>query len=394
MQHPSHKEEFVLNFLYGRSMQLSLLCLVALMALASCASKPNRFGIVFTSDSGIVGAIDVYQIPDNTQDRIERLTFTPTIGEYYLLVSNNGDSIIFEANYTGLTEEPSELAIENFRHIYLLDTTSKELEDMTDVISAQPFGTETSAADWSPDKKQLAVLTYERDLGIMDFDGSNRRLIFFQSLGENPNIDVVRWSPDGRKLALNYGNVGLAEQLQNPGSALVIYDLGNEELRQLADYQENCHLPKWSPTSRQVVASCASVLPYTESSGPDTLRIFSTEDPPQPYERLALSPCHDPSWSPDGGKIVFVCSKGSNQMGLFIINSDGNGIYEVKLDKLGSAAVLRYPVWSPDGSQIIYVAGADPGHGNIYSVTPDGSSNYALTHHDADYQVVSVYPVP
>ena len=34
-------------------------------------------------------------------------------------------------------------------------------------------------------------------------------------------------------------------------------------------------------------------------------RILDAEHPGQPYERIGFSPCYDPSWSPDGKKIVF-----------------------------------------------------------------------------------------
>ena len=117
-----------------RKILLPLLCLLGLTALTGCVSKPNRFGIVFISNNGIVGAADIYRMLDNTQNKIEQLTFTPTIGEYHLLVSKNGDRIIFEAGPTSLTAEPSESAIEKRQHIYLIDTTSKKLIDITNVL--------------------------------------------------------------------------------------------------------------------------------------------------------------------------------------------------------------------------------------------------------------------
>jgi Tol biopolymer transport system component len=81
-------------------------------------------------------------------------------------------------------------------------------------------------------------------------------------------------------------------------------------------------------------------------------------------------------------------------MGLFVINSDGNGLQEVKLGNPGSPAFLRYPTWSPDGNQIIYTAGTDYQHTNIYCVNFDGTNNHPLTHQAADYQELSVYPMP
>jgi Tol biopolymer transport system component len=369
--------------------------------LAGCAPKSNHFGIIFISNE-VAGPADIYRIPDNTQSEIEQLTFSPTIGEYYLLVSKNGDRIIFEAGPTSLAEDPSESTVEERQHMYLLDTASKELIDITNLLVERLTVGNYFSIDWSLDEEQFVSLVYEGGgfdiesfLEFRDFDGKNKRVIPIPLIGDIPSlINGVKWSPDGKKLALSRGVIGLEQQLKTPGSALLIYDLDSGQLTELADYQENCYLPKWSPTSQQVVTTCYSVLPYTESVAPSAVRIFSVENPGQPYERLAITPCWEPSWSPDGQQIVFVCYKDEDHMGLFIINSDGNGIREVKPENLESPTLLRYPIWSPDGTQIIYVAGTDSGSTNIYSVNPDGSNNLPLTRQVGWYQIVSVYPVP
>jgi Tol biopolymer transport system component len=376
-----------------RETLIYLLCLLGLTTLTGCTSKPDRFGIIFISDNGLVGAADIYRMPDNAQTKIEQLTFTPTIGEYQLLVSKNGDRIIFEAGPTSLAEEPSDSTIEERQHIYLLNTASKKLEDMTNVFSVPPIQTPMQVADWSPDQKQFAVITYEGGLELMDFDGTNKKDIPVPTVGENPTaIKGIKWSQDGKMFALTRVVVGLDQQLQNPGEELLIFDLRSGKLKQIANYQENCLLPIWSPTNRQIVSTC--ILSNAELGGPKTIRIFNIENPGQPYERLVLSPCQYPSWSPDGKQIVFSCKKRTDQTGLFIINSDGNGIHEVMLGNSGNFAVLKDPTWSPDGKQIIYVAGSDSGHTNIFSVNPDGSNNHPLTNQEASYNIISVYPLP
>jgi Tol biopolymer transport system component len=348
--------------------------------------------------------MDIYRIPDNTQDKIEQLTFSPTIGEYRLFVSKNGDKIIFEAGPASLSEEPSEALMEKHQHIYLLNTTTKKLVDITTVLEdTYARVSRDFSMDWSPDQEQFAIITYdgggleiESFLELMDFDGKNKKDILIPGAGDIPSlINSVKWSPDGKKFVLTRGVIGVEQQLQNPGSAILIYDLESENLLQITDYRDHCFPQEWSPTSKQIVATCSYVPPFGAegTSGPQTVRIFDVVNPGQPFERLTFSPCYDPSWSPDGKQIAFVCDKGINQAGLFVINSNGSGIYEVKLGSLGILAFLKEPAWSPDGSQIVYVAGSDSTHTNIYSVNPDGSNNYSLTSEESSYSITAVYPM-
>jgi Tol biopolymer transport system component len=345
-----------------------------MITLSSCAPASRRFEIIFITNE-TVGPTDIYRIPNNTKNNIEQLTFTPNMGKYQLLVSKNGGEIIFN---------------DDSRHIYLLDTASKKLVDITNVLIKYTMVWDWFTMDWSQDQKQFAFDNGE-GLKLMNFDGTNKRDISIPSLGENPNIKEIEWSPDGKKLLLVLEET---RQVQ-PGWGLFVYDLASGELNQLTNYQAGCYESKWSPTSQQVAVICQTYAgPNTDMLGPSIIHILNPKNPGQSYGNLALSSCWDTSWSPDGKQLAFECDKGNNQEGLFIINSDGNGLHEVKLGDLEHPPFLRYPFWSPDGTQIVFVAGTDYQHTNIYSVNVDGSNNHPLTHQTDGYQIVAVYPVP
>lgn len=385
-----------------RKILFSLLCLLGITALTGCAPKSSRFGIVFINRFA-----DIYRIPDNTQNKVEQLTFTPTIGEYVKGISKNGDKIIFSTDfYSDSDMSPSELKIEQLRHVYLLDTTNKKLVDITNVLENKypQIGPEFYM-DWSPNQKKFVVVTYEGGgyeiksfLEFVDFDGTNRKDVLIPTTGEIPSlINGVKWSPDGKKFILTQGVIGFKQQQENPGVALLVYDLESGNLVQITDYMDGCFPSEWSPTNKKIVAICRPNFPYMNENAsflPETIRIFDIENPGQSYERIAFTSCDNPSWSPDGKQIAFVCAKDKNYKGIFVVNSDGSGIHEIKLGGVGNPAVLYSPIWSPDGKQIIYVAGSDYEHTNIYSKHLDDSSNRSLTNQNDFYHLLSVYSLP
>ena len=171
----------------------------------SCTPQPSRFGIVFTNNFA-----DIYRIVDNTKSKIEQLTYTPTIGEYPFLVSKNGDKIIFEVGLTGSTEEQQQ-------NVYILDTSSKEITNITNVFTKFALVSHDFSADWSPDEKQFVMVDYGRSddevesfLEIIDVSGKDRKEIPIPTHRDIPSlIQTADWSPDGKKFVLTRGVIGL-----------------------------------------------------------------------------------------------------------------------------------------------------------------------------------------
>lgn len=82
----------------------------------------------------------------------------------------------------------------------------------------------------------------------------------------------------------------------------------------------------------------------------------------------------DPSWSPDGSKLVFG-SGVSPGIGVFVVNADGSG-----LTKLAGSSGHddSDPAWSPDGGRIAFTSNRD-GNNEIYVMNADGSGQTRLT---------------
>jgi Tol biopolymer transport system component len=79
----------------------------------------------------------------------------------------------------------------------------------------------------------------------------------------------------------------------------------------------------------------------------------------------------DPSWSPDGSRIVYAHyppgSFGVETAGVWVMNADGSG--RVQLSKGNGYS----PAWSPDGKQIVYAVAVSPEHVDVIVMNADGS---------------------
>jgi Tol biopolymer transport system component len=82
----------------------------------------------------------------------------------------------------------------------------------------------------------------------------------------------------------------------------------------------------------------------------------------------------DPSWSADGGKIVFSTDRDLNDE-LYRMNADGSG--QTRLTN--TSAFETVPVWSPDGAKIAYTRDDGTFNLEIYAVNADGSAQTDLS---------------
>lgn len=87
--------------------------------------------------------------------------------------------------------------------------------------------------------------------------------------------------------------------------------------------------------------------------------------------RLTSTPGDEvqPSWSPDGSKIVFVSDQTGNKE-VYVINADGSGL--TRLTSTQSAREYS-PAWSPDGKRIAFESNVS-GSNEIYVMNVDGSN--------------------
>jgi Tol biopolymer transport system component len=84
-----------------------------------------------------------------------------------------------------------------------------------------------------------------------------------------------------------------------------------------------------------------------------------------------------PNWSPDGKRIVFQA-----QGNVWAVNVDGSGLTQLTFDS--GRSFSRNPSYSPDGTKIIFGHAPSTGGRDLFTMNPDGTGVTQLTHTAAD----------
>jgi WD40 repeat protein len=203
---------------------------------------------------------------------------------------------------------------------------------------------------WSPDGKKIA-LDYGISIYVMNAEGSAMARL----------ADSVRypaWSADGKRLVGSRGSrvcgrgcrvvFGRIFVMNADGSGLVVLTNGIT--------------PAWSPDGRIAFAYNGDIkVMNADGSG----LIGVTND----SATFDVSP----AWSPDGKKIAFVRG-GGGTYDLYVMNADGTGVTQLTHDQ----ATEGRPAWSSDATRIAYASDKD-GDSEIYVINADGSGMIQLT---------------
>ncbi len=196
--------------------------------------------------------------------------------------------------------------------------------------------------DWSADGRSLAFDVGGTRIAVTDPNGGGERL-----LDAGANMVDPSWAPNGRTLATS--GVDYTPQGQIEDTSVYTLDAGGSGLHtRLFDGSD----ADWSPDGNWLLyrptPATTDFCPGIYAVHPDGSGERHVVDSYPDGAGACSGGGSDPSFSPDGKKVLYV---GPNGVDIYRTNISGSGVRRLSSD----SAPKSSPIYSPDGKTILFV---------------------------------------
>jgi dipeptidyl aminopeptidase/acylaminoacyl peptidase len=238
--------------------------------------------------------------------------------------------------------------------------------DGSDARELVPAGDDQHYLRWCPGDARLAFVTRaEEGFEFVSIkpDGSDRRPLLPER-APRPELVPVVWSPDGRLVAYS------SRMIQDAQPSVVVVDAASGELLGQVPGPERTSSPDFSPDGTRLLYLSKDAIWVADARGQGGHPIV---------EGTRASFPIDPSWSPDGGLILYAMNR-EQTCELWTVRPDG-----AERKRLYASPVrLFYPDWSPPGDRILMaVRQTDTWDLWLYTVDRDGENLVRMVGEDS-----------
>ena len=248
-----------------------------------------------------------------------------------------------------------------------------------EIYAVDPDGTDRQllgvgeTGQWSPDGTKIALSG-----GILNFDTGVFTALHLETLYPNLFLGCGVWSPDGARLACEGGFIDPTLQ----GVYTIRASDGGDLQRVTSDPNGDDCPSDYSPSGNRLVITRANDTSYEL----DTVKVDGSGRHQLTPVGMDFNFCNG-SWSPQGNEILFSAHvpDGSYHSSIWVVHTDGSGLRQIPVPGCGgpnadpTAIGCFNPSWSPDGKKIVFGRRQGNGQSDLYTANADGSGLFQVT---------------
>jgi hypothetical protein len=232
----------------------------------------------------------------------------------------------------------------------------------------------SEAGQWSWDGTRIAMFE-----GVLDFDSGVVTSLNLDTQYPNMFLGCALWSPDDARLACE--GFGLTDPSLN--GIYTVRSLDGGDLQRVTANPGGDDCPSdYSPSGNRIVFTRANETTYAlYTVRPDGSGLRQISPP-----GLNFNFCNG-SWSPQGNEILLSAHQPNldYHSSMWLLHANGTGLRQIPVPDCGGLNAdpegvgCFNPSWSPDGQKIVFGRQVDSQPRDIYTVNADGSGLFRVT---------------